>query len=103
MLEKIIAYRAYGIIADWDGNAPEAHVIYVATNELGEEIVGILNQHPRRVGYVAVEGYEYCKRFRCEPAVIEREDQAHVTLKDAMGEIFDREDWQPGDWDDECD
>ena len=71
-MEKITAYRAFGIFADYDANAPATETIVTVTSEeLAKEVCGKLNEDPRSYVVVFVDGWEHAKRFCWRPRLIE--------------------------------
>ena len=57
-MEKITAYRAFGIFADYDANAPDTDTIVTVTSEeLAKEVCEKLNEDPRRHTVLATEAH----------------------------------------------
>ena len=87
-MEKITAYRAFGIFADYDANAPDTDTIVTVTSEeLAKEVCEKLNEDPRRHTVVFVDGWEHAKRFCWRPRLIANPDSACDSLEQAMTDV----------------
>lgn len=88
-MEKVAAYRAFGIFADYDANAPDTDTIVTVTNEeLAKQVCEKLNEDPRRYTIVFVDGWEHAKRFRHRPVLIAKTDSACDSFEQAMAEML---------------
>jgi hypothetical protein len=88
-MEKITAYRAFGIFADYDGNAPDTDTIVTVTSEeLAKQVCEKLNEDPRSYVIAFVDGWEHAKRFRHRPVLIANPDSACDSFASAVAEML---------------
>jgi len=94
-MEKIAAYRAFGIFADYDANAPDTYTISLVTSEeLAKQVCEKLNEDPRRHMIVFVDGWEHAKRFCHRPELIANPDSACDSFEQAMADVVGRDVWE---------
>jgi hypothetical protein len=76
-MKKVTAFQGYGIFASYDAEAPDtADQIFVATEELAQQVCAELNCDPRaHNGLAYVEGCEHCEQARC------RSEATHFTRR----------------------
>lgn len=96
--ERVTAYRAWGIYADYDANAPDTRdLILVSTEALARDVCDALNEDPRRWGNLAfVDGWEFCKSFQHRLALVE--DPSCV--RRSVAEVFEKDVEDSGDCED---
>lgn len=70
-LERVEAWRAWEIYADYDANAPDTvGFAMVATRELADDVCAWLNEDPEAHSWLAfVDGFEHAKSFKHRPAL----------------------------------
>jgi hypothetical protein len=87
-MEKITAYRAFGIFADYDANAPDTGTLVTVTSEeLAKQVCEKLNEDPRSYVIAFVNGCEHWKRFGWRPRLIANPDSACDSFASAMAEM----------------
>lgn len=91
--EPRLAYPCFGIYADYDCNAPDTQTFFkVATQELAEQVLAVLNKNPRNVALAYVDGFEYCKRWRHRSEWAENPEEVFTSLEAALADVeFDEE------------
>jgi hypothetical protein len=89
-VEEITAYRAFGIFADYDANAPDTDtLVTVASEELAKQVCEKLNEDPRSHVVAFVDGWEHAKRFRHRPVLVANPNSACGSLEQALAELGD--------------
>ncbi len=70
--KQVTAWQGYGIYADYDANAPDSEDrLFVATEELAQQVCAKLNENPRAHGDLAYcEGWEWCKSFQYHEVIL---------------------------------
>ena len=88
-MEKVTAYRAFGIFADYDANAPDtATLVTVTSEELAKQVCEKLNEDPRSYVIAFVDGCEHWKRFSHRPELITNPDSACDSFASAVAEML---------------
>ena len=86
-MEKVTAYRAFGVFADYDGNAPDtSDFVVVASEELAKQVTKKFNEDPRKHTIVFVDGWEHAKRFCYRPVLIANPDEACASFEEVWAE-----------------
>jgi len=87
-MEKVEAYKAFGIFGDYDGNAPDTSTVcLVATEDLAKEVCAKLNMAPESYNIICTDGFEWSKRFAYREELTENPNVVCKTFDDAMSEI----------------
>lgn len=93
-LKKADAYEAYGIYADYDGNAPDTEtLVLVESEELAKEVCDELNKDPRKYTVVYVEGWEFSKSFQWRIALTTDPHEVKTTAEEAIA-VLDPDQWE---------
>lgn len=88
IVKEVIAYEAFGIFGDYDGNAPDTHTIcLVSSEELAKEVCAKLNENPRKHNIVFVEGWEFSKRFGYRRELTDNPFSVFNTTQEAFDHI----------------
>ena len=85
-MKQVVAFEAFGIFGDYDGNAPDtATICLVSSEELAKLVCASLNEDPRKHRIVFVDGHESSKRFSYCRELTDRPESVCETLEDALG------------------
>jgi len=97
------AQVAYGIYADYDGNAPDtASLLFCSTEELAKAVCTILNETPRRWGNLAfVDGSEWSKSFSYSKVFVPLDQKVPRSVAEVMADVEDEGNDEDEDGDDD--
>lgn len=89
-----MAQVAYGVYADYDGEAPDtATLLFCSTEALAEQVCGLLNKDARKWGGLAfVDGYEWKKRFAHSRVLVPLSQRVPRSLAEVMADVDDPDD-----------
>ena len=88
-MEKVTAYRAFGVFADYDGNAPDTDTLVTVTSEeLAKQVCEKLNEDPRSCVVAFVDGWEHAKRFRYRPVLVANPNSGCDSYEQALAEML---------------
>lgn len=84
-METVVAYRAFGIFADYDGVAPDTcSFVLVPTEVIAKEVCDRLNESPREYTIAFVEGCESAKSFAYREELTESANRVKMTADEAF-------------------
>ena len=84
-LKEVVAYEAFGIYADYDGNAPDTtDLIIVADEEVAKGLVADFNRNPRAIHIAYVDGCETSKSYAYRRIAVFSTSGVSFTRSDAL-------------------
>lgn len=91
-MKQVVAFEAFGIFGDYDGNAPDtATICLVSSEELAKLVCASLNEDPRKHNIVFVDGWESSKMFSYRRELTDSPASVCETLENALGICCDGE------------
>jgi len=87
-VEKVTAFRAFGIFASYDANAPDTDTLATVTSEeLAKRVCEKLNEDPQSHVVAFVDGWEHAKRFCHRPVLVTNPDSACDSLEQTLARL----------------
>jgi len=114
MLEKVEAYRAWTVVADYDANAPEGDTgVLVATEDLAVQLCKMLNEQKSEdemydssivyegqtweLSLPYTEGHEWCKSYCHKSTLVVDPNKVANTVAGALSQLGEVVETESGD------